>query len=42
LCPTCPPLFFPDRPRKLPVTLGGFFSPSLDGGLPLLPLFFAS
>jgi hypothetical protein len=28
----------PDGCRKLPVR-GGFFSPSLDGGLPLLPLF---
>src|SRR3954451_16794048 len=36
--PGCPPLCLPDGCRRLP-TRGGFFSPSLDGGLPLLPLF---
>jgi hypothetical protein len=33
LCPFCPPGFLPDRSRKLD-TRAGFFSPSLDGGLP--------
>src|SRR5271157_3401165 len=36
--PFCPPVFLPDGSRKL-LTRGGFFSPSLDGGLPLLLLF---
>src|SRR3954462_7362300 len=36
--PGCPPVCWPDGCRRLP-TRGGFFSPSLDGGLPLLPLF---
>src|ERR1700679_2856046 len=40
--PTCPPLVFPDRPRRLLSTRGGFFSPSLDGGLLLLELFLSS
>src|ERR1700733_2647335 len=38
LCPFCPPGFLPDRSRKLD-TRAGFFSPSLDGGLPLFELF---
>src|SRR3978361_744776 len=42
LCPTCPPLAFPDRPRRLLSTRGGFFRPSLDGGLLLLELFLSS
>src|SRR5271157_4772635 len=42
LWPTCPPLVFPDRPRRLLNTRGGFFRPSLDGGLLLLELFFTS
>jgi hypothetical protein len=41
-CPACPPLVLPDLPRVLPATRGGFFTPSLDGGLPLLELFFSS
>src|ERR1035437_6669634 len=36
--PFCPPVFLPDGSRRL-LTRGGFFSPSLDGGLPLLLLF---
>src|SRR5271170_8126387 len=36
--PFCPPVFLPDGSRKL-LTRTGFFSPSLDGGLPLLLLF---
>src|ERR1700722_8503937 len=36
--PCCPPVFLPDGSRRL-LTRGGFFSPSLDGGLPLLLLF---
>src|SRR3954469_18933636 len=36
--PGCPPVCLPDGCRRLP-TRGGFFNPSLDGGLPLLPLF---
>ena len=36
--PFCPPGFLPDRSRRL-VTRAGFFSPSLDGGLPLFELF---
>jgi hypothetical protein len=36
--PVCPPVFLPDGSRRL-LTRGGFFSPSLDGGLPLLLLF---
>ena len=36
--PCCPPRFLPDGCRRLLVR-GGFFSPSLDGGLPLLLLF---
>ena len=36
--PFCPPGFLPDGSRKL-LTRGGFLSPSLDGGLPLLLLF---
>ncbi len=35
--PFCPPDFLPDARRLL--TRGGFFNPSLDGGLPLLLLF---
>src|SRR3978361_918967 len=42
LCPPCPPLVFPDRPRRLLNTRGGFFRPSLDGGLLLLELFLSS
>src|SRR5580692_11139943 len=38
LWPTWPPLFLPDLPRRLCVR-GGFFSPSLDGGLLLFELF---
>src|ERR1019366_9084259 len=38
LCPFCPPGFLPERSRRL-VTRAGFFSPSLDGGLPLFELF---
>jgi hypothetical protein len=38
LWPTWPPLFLPDLPRRLFVR-GGFFSPSLDGGLLLFELF---
>jgi hypothetical protein len=37
--PFCPPVLLPDRSRKLLVRAGFFFRPSLDGGLPLLPLF---
>src|ERR1700678_1170995 len=40
--PTCPPLVFPDRTRRLLSTRGGFFRPSLDGGLLLLELFLSS
>src|SRR3954463_14003662 len=36
-CPFWPPGLRPDGSRKL-VVRGGFFSPSLDGGLPLLEL----
>jgi hypothetical protein len=36
--PVCPPGFLPEGCRKLLVR-AGFFSPSLDGGLPLLLLF---
>jgi hypothetical protein len=36
--PFCPPVFLPDGSRRL-LTRAGFFSPSLDGGLPLLLLF---
>ena len=36
--PFCPPGFLPEGSRKL-LTRTGFFSPSLDGGLPLLLLF---
>src|SRR6516225_7830619 len=36
-CPFCPPRGLPDGSRKLLVR-AGFFSPSLDGGLPLLLL----
>ena len=36
--PFCPPGFLPERSRRL-LTRAGFFSPSLDGGLPLLLLF---
>ena len=39
LCPFCPPLRFPERPRRLPGTRGFFFSPSLEGGFELLELF---
>src|SRR6202453_1141199 len=42
LWPPCPPLVFPDRPRRLLSTRGGFFRPSLDGGLLLLELFLSS
>src|SRR3954453_7076069 len=42
LCPTCPPLAFPNRPRWLLSTRGGFFRPSLDGGLLLLELVLSS
>src|ERR1019366_7302687 len=38
LCPFCPPGFLPERSRRL-LTRTGFFSPSLDGGLPLFELF---
>src|ERR1019366_8220863 len=38
LCPFCPPGGLPDCSRKL-LTRAGFFSPSLDGGLPLFELF---
>src|SRR6516165_5767056 len=40
-CPFCPPDFLPDGSRKLLTrgARGGFFSPSLEGGLPLLVLF---
>ena len=38
LCPTWPPLFLSDLPRRLPAMRGGFFSPSLDGGLLLFEL----
>jgi len=41
-CPACPPLVLPDWPRVLPATRGGFFKPSLDGGLLLLELFLSS
>ena len=37
LWPFCPPGFLPDRSRRL-FTRAGFFSPSLDGGLPLFEL----
>ena len=30
LCPTWPPLFLSDLPRRLPAMRGGFFSPSLE------------
>ena len=36
--PFWPPGFLPERSRRL-LTRAGFFSPSLDGGLPLLLLF---
>ncbi|MGH7118978.1 MAG: hypothetical protein ACREFP_08320, partial [Acetobacteraceae bacterium] len=36
--PFCPPVFLPDGSSKL-LTRGGFFSPSPDGGWPLLLLF---
>src|ERR1019366_443642 len=38
LCPFWPPGFLPERSRRL-LTRAGFFSPSLDGGLPLFELF---
>ena len=38
--PDCPPVFLPERSRRL-LTRGGLFNPSLDGGLPLLLLFSA-
>jgi hypothetical protein len=38
LRPLCPPGFLAERSRTL-VTRAGFFSPSLDGGLPLFELF---
>jgi hypothetical protein len=38
LWPFWPPGFLPDGSRELLVR-GGFFSPSLEGGLPLFPLF---
>jgi len=41
-CPACPPLVLPDRPRRLPAMRGGFFNPSLDGGLLLFELFLSS
>src|SRR5208283_4448333 len=41
-CPACPPLVLPDLPRVLPAMRGGFFMPSLDGGLLLLELFLSS
>src|SRR5208282_1247829 len=37
--PFCPPVLLPDVSRRLLVRAGFLFSPSLDGGLPLLPLF---
>jgi hypothetical protein len=37
--PFCPPVFLPERSRRLATRTGFFFNPSLDGGLPLLPLF---
>src|SRR5271157_5100733 len=37
--PFCPPVFLPDVSRRLLVRAGFLFSPSLEGGLPLLPLF---
>jgi hypothetical protein len=37
-CPAWPPLVLPDWPRKLPAMRGGFFNPSLDGGLLLFEL----
>src|ERR1035438_414749 len=36
--PFCPPVFLPDGSRRL-LTRAGLFSPSLEGGLPLLLLF---
>src|SRR5208283_3022052 len=41
-CPACPPLLLPELPRLLPAMRGGFFMPSLDGGLLLLELFLPS
>ena len=41
-CPACPPLVLPDLPRKLPAMRGGFFKPSLDGGLLLFELFLST
>ena len=41
-CPDWPPLVLPDLPRVLPATRGGFFKPSLDGGLLLFELFLSS
>ena len=38
MCPFCPPGFLLERSRRL-LTRAGFFSPSLDGGLPLFELF---
>ena len=38
ICPTWPPLFLFDLPRRLPAMRGGFFSPLLDGGLLLFEL----
>jgi hypothetical protein len=40
--PAWPPLFLPDRPRRLLGTRGGFLRPSLEGGLLLFELFFSS
>src|SRR5271166_4815183 len=37
--PFCPPVLLPDVSRRLLVREGFLLSPSLDGGLPLLPLF---
>src|SRR3954464_8900352 len=42
LWPVWPPLFLPDRPRRLLDTRGGFLRPSLEGGLLLLELFLSS
>ena len=39
LRPFWPPGLLPDGSRELRARRGGFFSPSLDGGLPLFELF---
>ena len=38
LCPVCPPLVLPERPRRLPPIRGFFRNPSLEGGCELFEL----